>query len=142
VGLPRIDEGHTLVEEECPVWNLKRGTSMRCHHLDFLDYRVPFFCRRRKRGAARKHSHLHCSDTPERSAHKSARDRSLRCLLVGGQKARLEVSKMENWFRKAALECSSETRPYRRSMNNERMVQPRVHIRTLNPFTREETIKH
>jgi hypothetical protein len=35
-----------------------------------------------------------------------------------------------------------ETRPDRRSMNSERIVQHRTHIHTLNPFTREETIKH
>jgi hypothetical protein len=35
-----------------------------------------------------------------------------------------------------------ETGPYRRSMNSERIVQHRTHIHTLNPFTRDETIKH
>jgi hypothetical protein len=35
-----------------------------------------------------------------------------------------------------------ETRPYRRSMNSERIVQHTTHIHSLNPFIREETIKH
>jgi hypothetical protein len=35
-----------------------------------------------------------------------------------------------------------KTKPYHRSMNSERIVQHRTRIHSLNPFIREEIIKH